>query len=173
MNNRFEVSNDNSYLLITIYAKKRVVFLAFIILLFLIWFTLGAFAISCIIKTQLSIQWILIAFWIPSVSFLLYVILWSFWGKEIVKVHKTTLMLEKSIFITYRRNTFDIKLIRNLRASGYYYKAGSYSFNMAYWGIRGEVIKFDYQNDTFSFGIQLDEKDAKEIVETIENYIRE
>jgi CRISPR/Cas system CMR-associated protein Cmr3 (group 5 of RAMP superfamily) len=65
---------------------------------------------------------------------------------------------------------YEIKKISNVRASGYFGTPDM--FNLVVWNIVGGTIAFDYEGKTIRFGIALEEAEAKEAENILNNYLK-
>jgi hypothetical protein len=59
---------------------------------------------------------------------------------------------------------YRISKIENFRAAGHFGSMMSWRGNMAYWGITGGTVAFDYEGKTKRFGINLKEAEASQLV---------
>lgn len=96
--------------------------------------------------------------------------LWHVFGREIIKftLQENIFTIKHDIFGLGRIKTFQNHEISNIRAAGYFGVINSF---LVLWGIIGGTIAFDYKGKTYRFGIQFEEKEAKELVEKIKSYL--
>ena len=99
--------------------------------------------------------------------FVLYAFLWGAFGKELIISEHGILKIKRSIFGYGPLKKYELSKICNLRASGFFATTMSWNFNMAYWGITGGTVAFDYENKSRRFGINLNEEDANQLVKTM------
>jgi len=170
MKKRYKVSEENG-LNITIYTKKRYVFLMGILLFFVCWSLVGILAIKKYTGYQekfFLMIWLL--FWFIAECFLLIVLLWNLFGKENVTISENKLTVKKILFFEFYKRIFNLSEVRNIKVTGFFCVKGSLMYNMVYWGFVGEVIKFEYNEKKYGFGIQIEEEEAVKLVEMIKGY---
>ena len=85
-------------------------------------------------------------------------------GYELITSDHDIITIKRSIFGHGPLKRFEISKISNLRASGFFATMISWSYNMAYWGLSGGTVAFDYENKPIRFGINLNEDDSKQLV---------
>lgn len=105
-----------------------------------------------------------LGFWVAAELFALYVFLWAAFGYEMIAVEFGNLKIKRSIFGFGSEKSYQISKIANLRAAGFYMEPMSLEFSMAYWGLTGGTIAFDYEGKTVRLGIGLEEGDANQLV---------
>ena len=155
-------------------ASYKKAFLLFFLPIWLIGWTIGGIAVfSSVIsgKANEAIFFMLLwlCLWLLGELFALYAFLWNAFGFEIISVQSGILTIKKSIFGYGPIKQYHTSNISNLRASGFFGSMMSWTGNMAYWGLTGGTVAFDYKNKTYHFGISLQEKEAKQVVENMKN----
>lgn len=159
-------------LTVTIHMKKRIPFLAFVTFFSLAWLAGGLLAIYSLPNSRdkgWMVLWL--CFWLFAVLHLFRSLVWNLFGREKITVTEDTLDVKKTAFFPPYHRTYRVDEIRRLRVSGFFCAVGSQKYNDAYWGLAGEVIKFDCGSGEGGFGIQLDERSAEIIVGKIKNYL--
>jgi hypothetical protein len=105
--------------------------------------------------------------WTLGGGFAIYVWLWQLRGREIVSVTCTSVSIKRDVFGYDRTKHYDPAEIRALRVSPPTFNPFDFASGMAFWGIGGGAIAFDYGLQTFRFGAGLDEAEAKAVVQQI------
>jgi hypothetical protein len=101
--------------------------------------------------------------------------LWQTFGKEVVTVANGSVSLGKNVlgfsgFARTRR--FDIAQVQNLRASGLFGSFQNWSGMLKFYGINGGVVAFESGGKTYRFGIQLEEDEARQVVQDLLPHLR-
>lgn len=89
-------------------------------------------------------------------GFMLYAWLWNHIGKEHIILTRGTLIIKKDIYGYGRKRVYDLNRMRNVCVSR---DGGEHP--PRFWG--GSIL-FDYDTDTFRFGLSIDEGEAQFIV---------
>lgn len=146
----------------------------FIIIFCPIWlagWTAGGFTAIINIDKNLGlfmIIWLIV--WLLAEMMTLYAWLWNAFGKEIIKKRSDIIVIKKDIFGFGFSKQYELNKISNFRASGYF---GTHDrFNLLVWNIGGGTIAFDYGGKTKRFGIALEEIEAKEVENVLNNYLK-
>ncbi len=111
--------------------------------------------------------------WAFGEVFVFYAWVWNAFGKEIVRIESGLLTTKRDVFGLGPIKSFQTMEISNLRAAGFFGNMTSWSAGMAFWGLSGGTVAFDYKDKTHRFGIQLEEKEARKIVERLGAYLPE
>jgi hypothetical protein len=89
---------------------------------------------------------------------------WRRNGKEVLSITKEQLVYKRAIRNKGKEEIFDCKSIKNFKLIDAD-DAGFWDvINNSYWTISGETISFNYGELTKKIGLQVDTKDAKELV---------
>lgn len=107
-----------------------------------------------------------IAFWLLAWTIggtaITLILLWGYFGKEIFIEDRNEVLFEKSVFGVGMKNRLDKKEIKNFRI-----EIGNNSWfggnRWAFWGLGPGKVKFDYGLKTYSFGLGIDDAEAKHI----------
>ena len=102
-----------------------------------------------------------------------YAWVWNALGKEIVRAGSGLLTIKRDILGLGRVRSFQTMEISDLRAAGFFGNTQSSSPGMAPWGMSGGTIAFDCRGTTNRFGIQLEEREAREVVERLRPHLPE
>lgn len=152
---------------IRISSPKNVFILIFMPVWLVGWTAGGVIAILQIFSGQSKEAWFLVLWlfvWLAGELFVIYVFLWGAFGYELITSDHDIITIKRSIFGHGPLRMFEISKISDLRASGFFATMISWSYNMAYWGLSGGTVAFDYENKPIRFGINLNEDDAKQLV---------
>ncbi|SKB00362.1 hypothetical protein SAMN02745166_03128 [Prosthecobacter debontii] len=106
-------------------------------------------------------------FWTVGGAFAIYTWLWLVKGCEVVTISATALSIKNEIFRYGRTKHYDVSEIRDLRISPLVYNPYDFRSGLAFWGIGGGAIAFDYGFKTYRFGAGVDEAEARLILQTI------
>ncbi len=131
------------------------------------WSIGGGVVLWQVISGQSKDTWFLVIWlcgWFVGELFVLYAFLWCAFGYELITAEHDNMRIKRSIFGYGPSSQFEKAKVSNLRASGFFATMLSWNFNMAYWGISGGTVAFDYENKPKRFGINLNEDDANELV---------
>ena len=93
-------------------------------------------------------------------------------GREEVLVHELRRTVRREIGGIGRSPIFHLTQVRDLRASPATYSPTSFSSGLAFWGLTGGNVPFDYGASTHRFGSGIDEAEARQIVRTIKQRVR-
>ena len=172
-NGRAKIDENNSSLIIEIPSKKR----WFTILFTGVWLIGWAFGEVVVIYTLLSNDMpftskIFFLIWLIGWSvggvFALYILLWNLTGIEVIIVEDGILTIIKYIKGFKRVKNYEIKYIKNLSLNPHSYDENDYSKNL--FKINNS-LKFDYGVKSIKFGNDLDEAEAKIVLEKLKNYL--
>jgi hypothetical protein len=126
----------------------------------------GSIATWQIFSGQSKESWFLVLWlfgWLAGELFVLYAFLWAAFGYELITSEHGMIIIKRCIFGSGPSRKFEISKISNFRASGFFAKMMSWSYNMAYWGLSGGTVAFDYENKPIRFGINLNEDVARQL----------
>lgn len=105
--------------------------------------------------------------WTVGGAFTIYTWLWQIKGCEVVTVSPTALSIKREIFGYGRTRQYDPVEIRQLRVAPLTYNPFDFRGSMAFWGVGGGALAFDYGFKTFRFGAGVDEAEARIILQII------
>ncbi|HSH01407.1 MAG TPA: hypothetical protein VLL52_02740 [Anaerolineae bacterium] len=180
--------NHNGHTLTVTIPSQRNIFIIIILSIWLLFWSIGelvvggmliAGVISFIIDPDpiaavmllpglFMIIWFI--FWTIGGGFATYTLLWSIAGQEIITINDQTLTLRRALFRFGKPKEYTTDHIRDLRASAETLSPNNVmnpARGLAFWGITGGNIAFDYGAQTYRFGAGIDEAEAKQIVTTI------
>lgn len=99
-------------------------------------------------------------------------LLWGYFGQEKFITDKSKILFEKTVFGIGMKNRLEISAIKNFRT-----EFGNDSWfggnRLAFWGLGPGKIKFDYGLKTYSFGLGVDDAEAKYIVGLLKEQFKE
>jgi hypothetical protein len=105
--------------------------------------------------------------WTVGGAFAFYVWLWQIKGCEVVTISPTALSIKRVIFGYGRAKQYDVSEIRRLRVAPLAFNPFDFRSGMAFWGIGGGALAFDYGFKTYRFGAGVDEAEARVILQAI------
>jgi len=103
--------------------------------------------------------------WTLGGAFAIYTWLWQLKGCEIITVSPTALGIKRDLFGRGRTKYYDVSEIRELRVTPLTYSPFDFRSGMAFWGIGGGALAFDYGFKTYRFGAGVDEVEARIILQ--------
>ncbi|HOF12965.1 MAG TPA: hypothetical protein PLZ38_08900 [Spirochaetota bacterium] len=169
MKNRIQLISQTNFEMHILLKKKWSIIIFCVI--WLAGWTAGGIAVIIDIGTNptpFMIIWFIV--WLLGELFVLYALLWNAFGKEIIKQLNNKIVLKNDILGFGFSKKYEIKKISNVRASGYFGTPDM--FNLVVWNIVGGTIAFDYEGKTIRFGIALEEAEAKEAENILNNYLK-
>ena len=110
------------------------------------------------------IVWLI--FWTIGGLTALSTILWQLFGKEIIRIERNILHLEKSVFGIGRQKEYNIKDIKNLAINpvGDMNVWGRKNY-FSFFGNKNGKLKFDYGMKTIKFANDIDEAEARKLLD--------
>jgi len=105
--------------------------------------------------------------WTVGGAFTLYVWLWQIKGCEVITISPTSLSIKREIFGYGPTKHYDVSEFRQFRVAPLTYNPTDFRTGMAFWGIGGGTLAFDYGFKTFRFGSGIDEAEGRIILQTI------
>ncbi len=176
-NGRAKIINLYNSLIIEIPSKKNWLVIIFMILWMGGWAMGETFAIKTIFSSNVtqSVNFFIL-FWLIGWTiggvFALLIILWQLIGKEIVRIEEGILTVERSIMGIGRKKKYKIEFIKNMDIvpmSGFRIEEENNRRNIL--GAQRGQIKFDYGMKTVKFASNIEEAEAKMIIEKLrQNY---
>ena len=111
-----------------------------------------------------------LASWIVGGLFVGFLLLWLFIGKETIEIKGSEVLFEKTILDIGLKNKLERSQVKNFRFEQI--NMNTYGGNrMAIWGLGPGKIKFDYGMKTYSFGLGVDDAEARFLVEELNRKI--
>lgn len=164
-----EKYNDSS--VITIHSKKAIfniiilsVFVCGSIFLMIYLFNLDTDPVSWHIYFYFFIMIIILAVGLRS----LYLIIWTITGKEIITVYANKIMIDKVVIYSNTKE-YDAYYIKNIRVEQD--TSNNWNLSLGFIGVMlafyNGQIKFNYNKRTITFGQELEEREALDILEQI------
>jgi hypothetical protein len=112
----------------------------------------------------------LVGWTIGGVS-IITMLLWGYFGKEKFNLERGEVLFEESVFGIGRKRRLQATTIKNITT-----ELGSDNWfggnRWAFWGLGPGKIKFDYGLKTFSFGLGVDDAEARHIVALLKEYFK-
>jgi hypothetical protein len=122
------------------------------------------------IKAELSF---FICVWLfafaSAILFLAYIFIWNLFGSEIIRIYSDKLIFERRLLnFKIIKSVFDTNKIRNIRIPTASEIIPSPAHSYDWFKISGGNIAFDYDEDIYTFGIDLTKSEASEIIAVIQ-----
>lgn len=173
MPNRIEILEQENYLSIKInalYDKKKQQLLLFWIILFSLCgiAILSQFFLDYPLETKVFFG-VYIAFWLFFEFKVVYAYRWRKAGSEIFTLENNTVLLSKMIGergITEKYNLNEVSNFELIKHKENFV----FTINTNYWSINKYTISFNFNKQTVPFGIDLNEKEAKNVLHTIKKF---
>ena len=105
--------------------------------------------------------------WTVGGAFAIYTWLWQVKGREVVTASPTALSIKREVFGLGPTRHYDASQVHRLRLAPISFNSADFRSGMAFWGIGGGVLAFDYGFKTYRFGAGVDEAEAAAILQTI------
>ena len=93
--------------------------------------------------------------------------MWRKFGVEKIKLREDKFFYKRDVAGKGKIKVFEFDFIKDLRINEPKENSFFENLNNSYWVIAGEKLAFDYYGKEISFGIQLDEEDAKRLLKMI------
>jgi len=113
-----------------------------------------------------------LAFWFYFEYTISKAFLWRRNGREKIKMRSGKLSIKREVNKRGKANLYELDFIKDLRVVEENSKLMR-SLNNSYWAVAGETIAFDYYGKVISFGLQLNENDAKDLYKLIKHNINQ
>lgn len=175
MPHKINISDENNTLTIIINAfydeKKQQLLLIWIILFSICGIAiLSQFFVDYPMETKLFFG-VYVAFWLFFEFKVIYAFRWRKYGSEIFTIEGNNIILSKLIGSRGITETYPVEDVRNFQLITYKDNF-VHAINSNYWSVNKYTISFDFNNQTIPFGIELNEKQAKNIIHTINNFVK-
>jgi hypothetical protein len=170
-NNRIIIENTFSSLKIIVPSNKLYILIIYGLLLFTFWLfglvvILLALIKSNIIKTQTTPMILWIISWSLIGIYLMNLLYWQFWGKEIILITRESIEISKiSLFHINNKKEYLLSKIENLRITPPI--SSKFGLNFSY-----GIISFDYKSKIISFLISNEESEAIYIINEIKYFLK-
>ncbi len=157
--------------MIDIASERHVWLLAFLPFWLAGWTAGGVFLLIELLRGQptggatFSIIWLV--FWAGAWAFATYAWLWTAFGKEVIGIASGVLTIKRDVFGRGPKKAFPAHEILNIRPIGFFGRMMTWEGGLAYWGLTGGTVAFDWRGRTHRFGIQLEEHEARDLVELL------
>jgi hypothetical protein len=97
--------------------------------------------------------------------------LWNAFGNEVIGINIGQFRHRRVLFGRgYKEKEFPLSELSNLRAAGVFGSLISPDRLLRVWGLVGGSMAVDHGKETHRFGVDLEEKDARELVEALKRY---
>jgi hypothetical protein len=170
---RHTATEERDGLVIRIPAKRNVFIFAFLSLWLCGWVfgeimaPIGFF--TAVQKEPAGAAFILVwlCAWTLGGGVAIYIWLWQLKGCEVVIVSPTALGIKRELLGFGRTKHYDVSEIRDLRVAPLTFNPFDFRSGMAFWGVGGGALAFDYGYKTYQFGAGVDEAEARRILQMI------
>ncbi len=105
--------------------------------------------------------------WMAGGLFVLGVLLWGYFGREIVTLSATELSLQRTVFGLGPTQTYDRDEVKNIRFRPVKTDFFSANSKWSVWGVGPGKVQFSYRGKSRSFGLGLEDEAAVEVVEVL------
>jgi hypothetical protein len=105
--------------------------------------------------------------WTIGGAFVVFMLFWGFFGREIILIDSQYFILEKSIFGIGQKRRLILNDVKNIRFDRVDTNLLSNKNKWSIWGLGPGPIKLDYGLRTYSFGLAVDEAEANYLIEII------
>lgn len=173
-NGKSKIDDTGGSLTIKIPSKKNWFFIIFALLWAFGWFYGFKTAINDIGFGEAGVDGFML-FWTMSWSavglFVLFFLLWGFFGFETVIIENGLFHLKKTIFNIGISKKFETHEVKNIRIEKV--ETGLFSGNRwSIYGLGPGKVKFDYGLKTYSFGLSVDDAEANYLLELLTKKIK-
>jgi hypothetical protein len=110
--------------------------------------------------------------WTIGGLFVVGLLLWGYFGKEILKIENSKITLNKNIFGIGTNKVLKKSEVKNVRFNEVEINYFSGKNRWAIWGVGEGKIKFDYGMKTYSLGLGLDDAEASYLIEQLKEKIK-
>lgn len=111
------------------------------------------------------LTWLLL--WLAAGAFAVVVLLWGFFGSEIITRTDERLSVQRAIFGIGPTRTFDRRGIDNLRTRAVKTDFFSARSKWSVWGLGPGKVQFRYRGKSYSLGLGLTDEEAEHLVELL------
>jgi len=175
MPHKINISEENNTLTIIINAfydeKKQQLLFLWIVLFSICGIAIfSQFFVDYPMETKLFFG-VYLAFWLFFEFKVIYAFRWRKYGSEIFTIEENNIILSKKIGNRGITETYPIEDVKNFQLIKYKDNF-VHAINSNYWSINKYTISFDFNNQTIPFGIELNENQAKNIIHTINNFVK-
>ena len=155
--------------MIKIHTPKRILFFAVLFVIFGGWIFIFSGVFPGQLKVSFDLNFLCVG--VAIIFFPLYAILWNLVGKEIIIINKEKIVVKQVIFGVGFRQTYQLSLVSNLRASLTDPAMFTLEQSMQRWGFAGGSVAFDYKERICRFGLLLSKDNADVLVAKINQYL--
>jgi len=113
-----------------------------------------------------------LVFWVYFQFKVGYAWLWRRWGKEYIKIDSESFRMKRDIRTYGKAHHCYIENIKSLSRVDYSKNHFLRGYNNSFWTIGGESLSFEYLSKKIGFGLQLNERDATELMRLVKEHLR-
>jgi hypothetical protein len=116
-------------------------------------------------------QFFQLVIWTLSGLFTITILLWTFFGKEKIIIDKSLIIIENGLLnLKIKKKQYNFNMVKNLefnttRSTSVYFRQGKSIGD--FMGFTGGKLKFDYGMKTIMFGSNIDEAEARYLLDEI------
>jgi hypothetical protein len=121
------------------------------------------------VKLALAIY---LSFWVYYEFKIVYVYLWRAFGKELIKINETEVLIKNDIYSYGKAKRFLIDNIQSIKLNEIEETAFSKVMNQSFWKISHHAFCLDYFGKTIYFGKEIPKNEAVEILKKLQTKIR-
>ena len=169
---RIVIKRKNNQLRINIKMKADLFIVIFSALFFSF---VGLFTFFVAFKVELSLficVW-LVAF-ASALLFCAYIIIWNLFGSEVIYIYPENQIFERRLLdFKIIKSVFDASKIKNFRIPTASEIVPNPDYSIDWFKISGGNVAFDYEQDIYTFGIDLTNSEARELIEIIRKVVAE
>lgn len=176
---RSTITEDADGLRIIVPIKRNIFLLGFLSLWLCGWFAGESAAVYQLLSGKMpvagqSFLMVWLAMWTFGGGFAIYAWLNIATGREVIHVTKSELVIRREVLGIARPKEYDMAHVAALRTSpGIVFNPMDFKSGLAFWGISGGAIAFDYGAKTYHFGRGLEEAEARQIVSVIHKWLEQ
>ncbi|HEX3250606.1 MAG TPA: hypothetical protein VHS05_14340 [Pyrinomonadaceae bacterium] len=168
------ITNSNS-VVVTVKAQKKWGLILFLPVWLTFW-TFGGITVLTLLITgsdRNPFLFIWLCGWAVGETLALLILSWTLVGREVITIERGVFSHRREIFGFGVTRTYAMHELFNLRASGFFGNAGSFSGSFARYGLSGGTVAVDTRyGEPYRFGINLEEDDARVLANILEPYFR-
>jgi hypothetical protein len=170
---RHAVTEEADGLAIRIPAKRNLFIIGFLSLWLCVWAvaevlaSIAFFTAAEMVPGASAFLLFWLCGWTVGGAFAIFVWLWQVKGCEVVTVSPTALSIRREVLGYGVTKNYDVAEVRGLRIAPLTFNPFDFRSGLAFWGIGGGMLAFDYGFKTYRFGGGVDEAEVRIIHQTI------
>ena len=171
MKERIQYYEQEDVLRIIIAAKKRWLVLLFMFIWGIPWTFIGLIIMmgllfgevpaSITVRIGMPLGWLLGECWV------LFIICWSFRGKEVIEISNGFLYIKKKLFYYTPSKNYLLSEVLNIKAE----ENSNIFLDYNFLGMGSTSISFTYEDKSIRFGLQLSRDESRTVIGKIQTYL--